>query len=160
MVEPKDTLNSIALHFNITPNKLVHLNRLYSHSVVPGQKLFVPDEDEAKCVSQVSDCSKHLAASESTEIKDGEYSSRPGRPVCRETSPLSEDESPATVKFIKMSCKYFTDGMVRTRRHHRSSWIPKPMGRPKIRAGSRPKLRIVPRIRVGFGMNCLRSQVI
>lgn len=111
MVEPKDTLNSIALHFNITPNKLVHLNRLYSHSVVPGQKLFVPDEDEAKCVSQVSDCSKHLAASESTEIKDGEYSSRPGRPVCRETSPLSEDESPATVKFIKMSCKYFTDGM-------------------------------------------------
>lgn len=30
----------------------------------------------------------------------------------RELSPNSEDESPATVKFIKMSCKYFTDGMV------------------------------------------------
>uniref|UniRef100_A0A8C1LR96 LysM domain-containing protein n=1 Tax=Cyprinus carpio TaxID=7962 RepID=A0A8C1LR96_CYPCA len=36
-VGPKDTLNSIALKFNITPNKLVQLNRLYSHSVVPGQ---------------------------------------------------------------------------------------------------------------------------
>lgn len=32
--------------------------------------------------------------------------------ICRELSPNSEDESPATVKFIKMSCKYFTDGMV------------------------------------------------
>uniref|UniRef100_A0A673MMV5 Nuclear receptor coactivator 7-like n=1 Tax=Sinocyclocheilus rhinocerous TaxID=307959 RepID=A0A673MMV5_9TELE len=83
-VGPKDTLNSIALKFNITPNKLVQLNRLYSHSVVPGQVSFSPDS---------------------------ESSSRSRRPVCRETSPLSEDESPATVKFIKMSCKYFTDGM-------------------------------------------------
>lgn len=33
----KDTLNSIALQFNITPNKLVQLNRLFSRSVVPGQ---------------------------------------------------------------------------------------------------------------------------
>lgn len=32
--------------------------------------------------------------------------------IRRELSPNSEDESPATVKFIKMSCKYFTDGMV------------------------------------------------
>uniref|UniRef100_A0A672NVA4 LysM domain-containing protein n=1 Tax=Sinocyclocheilus grahami TaxID=75366 RepID=A0A672NVA4_SINGR len=36
-VGAKDTLNSIALKFNITPNKLVQLNRLYSLSVVPGQ---------------------------------------------------------------------------------------------------------------------------
>lgn len=36
-VGSKDTLNSIALHFNITPNKLVQLNRLFSRSVVPGQ---------------------------------------------------------------------------------------------------------------------------
>lgn len=32
--------------------------------------------------------------------------------IRRELSPNSEDESPATVKFIKMSCKYFTDGKV------------------------------------------------
>lgn len=32
--------------------------------------------------------------------------------IRRVLSSNSEDESPATVKFIKMSCKYFTDGMV------------------------------------------------
>lgn len=36
-VGSKDTLNSIALQFNITPNKLVQLNRLFSRSVLPGQ---------------------------------------------------------------------------------------------------------------------------
>lgn len=91
-VGPKDTLNSIALKFNITPNKLVHLNRLYSHSVVPGQvsflccslicdsiktkpnaslysinptqKLFVPDVDQSERSSQVNGSSEHLTASE------------------------------------------------------------------------------------------------
>ncbi|XP_059368011.1 nuclear receptor coactivator 7 isoform X2 [Carassius carassius] len=106
-VGPKDTLNSIALKFNITPNKLVQLNRLFSHSVVPGQKLFVPDVDQSERSSE------HLKAAESTEkeLKDSESSCRSGRFVRRDTSPLSEDESPATVKFLKMSCKFFTDGM-------------------------------------------------
>ncbi|XP_067274407.1 nuclear receptor coactivator 7 isoform X2 [Pseudorasbora parva] len=103
----KDSLNSIALKFNITPNKLVQLNRLMSHSLVPGQRLFVPDVDQSEGGYQINGCAERLAASESAE-KDGESSRRPVRRV---SSPLSEDESPATVKFIKMSCKYFTDGM-------------------------------------------------
>ncbi|XP_016430564.1 nuclear receptor coactivator 7-like, partial [Sinocyclocheilus rhinocerous] len=57
-VGAKDTLNSIALKFNITPNKLVQLNRLYSLSVVPGQKLFVPE------VEQSERSSEHLTALE------------------------------------------------------------------------------------------------
>ena len=36
-VGPNDSLNSIALKFNITPNKLVQLNKLFSRSVYPGQ---------------------------------------------------------------------------------------------------------------------------
>lgn len=36
-VGPKDSLNSIALNFNVTPNKLVQLNKLFCHSVYPGQ---------------------------------------------------------------------------------------------------------------------------
>uniref|UniRef100_A0A3P9JWT3 LysM domain-containing protein n=1 Tax=Oryzias latipes TaxID=8090 RepID=A0A3P9JWT3_ORYLA len=36
-VGPNDSLNSIALKFNITPNKLVQLNKLFSPSVFPGQ---------------------------------------------------------------------------------------------------------------------------
>uniref|UniRef100_A0A673FNU0 LysM domain-containing protein n=1 Tax=Sinocyclocheilus rhinocerous TaxID=307959 RepID=A0A673FNU0_9TELE len=43
-VGAKDTLNSIALKFNITPNKLVQLNRLYSLSVVPGQVRLLSSE--------------------------------------------------------------------------------------------------------------------
>uniref|UniRef100_A0A8D0XCW1 Nuclear receptor coactivator 7 n=1 Tax=Sus scrofa TaxID=9823 RepID=A0A8D0XCW1_PIG len=35
--EIQDTLNSIALKFNITPNKLVELNKLFTHTIVPGQ---------------------------------------------------------------------------------------------------------------------------
>uniref|UniRef100_A0A8C6KMF8 Nuclear receptor coactivator 7 n=1 Tax=Nothobranchius furzeri TaxID=105023 RepID=A0A8C6KMF8_NOTFU len=77
IVGPDDSLNSIALKFNVTPNKLVQLNKLFSRSVYPGQ---------------VSIC-------------------RSAKSIRRELSPNSEDESPATVKFIKMSCKYFTDGM-------------------------------------------------
>uniref|UniRef100_A0A4W5KR88 Nuclear receptor coactivator 7 n=1 Tax=Hucho hucho TaxID=62062 RepID=A0A4W5KR88_9TELE len=78
-VGPQESINSIALKFNITPNKLVQLNRLFSRSVYPGQ--------------------------------DGDFSGRSVRPLRREQSPPSEDENPAIVKFIKMSCKYFTDGM-------------------------------------------------
>ncbi|KAI7799618.1 nuclear receptor coactivator 7 isoform X2 [Triplophysa rosa] len=106
-VGAKDTLNSIALKFNNTPNQLVQLNRLYSHSVVPGQKLFVPDVNQSERGSQ-TDEPINTDSSERKLKRDGESSSRPVR---RETSPPSEDESLATVKFIKMSCKYVTDGM-------------------------------------------------
>lgn len=41
-VGPNDSLNSIALRFNITPNKLVQLNKLFSRSVYPGQVLQPP----------------------------------------------------------------------------------------------------------------------
>lgn len=36
-VESRDTLNSIALKFDTTPNELVQLNKLFSRAVVPGQ---------------------------------------------------------------------------------------------------------------------------
>uniref|UniRef100_A0A8C9W0P1 Nuclear receptor coactivator 7 n=1 Tax=Scleropages formosus TaxID=113540 RepID=A0A8C9W0P1_SCLFO len=78
-VGPQDTLNKIALTFNITPNKLVQLNSLFSRYVVPGQ--------------------------------DTNSSKKEAKPLRRVLSPGSEDEEPATVKFLKMSCKYFTDGM-------------------------------------------------
>uniref|UniRef100_A0A3P8RWR1 LysM domain-containing protein n=1 Tax=Amphiprion percula TaxID=161767 RepID=A0A3P8RWR1_AMPPE len=37
IVGPDDSLNSIALKFNVTPNKLVQLNKLFSRSVYTGQ---------------------------------------------------------------------------------------------------------------------------
>ncbi|XP_043944959.1 nuclear receptor coactivator 7-like [Protopterus annectens] len=44
-VQPQDSLNSIALKFNITSNKLAEINKLFSHTIVPGQTLYVPDTD-------------------------------------------------------------------------------------------------------------------
>ncbi|KAM7395426.1 hypothetical protein PAMA_006941 [Pampus argenteus] len=113
IVGPNDSLNSIALKFNITPNKLVQLNKLFSRSVYPGQKLFVPDvnqsETDLKSPSS-SDLTFTNGLSEEAS-HDGIPNCRSARSIRRELSPNSEDESPATVKFIKMSCKYFTDGM-------------------------------------------------
>ncbi|XP_014000146.1 nuclear receptor coactivator 7 isoform X2 [Salmo salar] len=112
-VGPQESLNSIALKFNITPNKLVQLNRLFSRSVYPGQKLFVPDVGQSEAESQSVGSSDPTSIKELSEkvSQDGDFSGRSVRPLRRERSPLSEDENPAIVKFIKMSCKYFTDGM-------------------------------------------------
>ncbi|XP_066532248.1 nuclear receptor coactivator 7 isoform X2 [Hoplias malabaricus] len=111
-VGPSDTLNGISLKFNITPNKLVQLNRLFTRSVVPGQVLFVPDmgQSETGSPDNISSNSVSTAPSQK-ELQDGKSSGRSGTYRHRELSPPSEDESPVTVKFLKMSCKYFTDGM-------------------------------------------------
>ncbi|XP_016425104.1 oxidation resistance protein 1-like isoform X3 [Sinocyclocheilus rhinocerous] len=45
VVESRDTLNSIALKFDTTPNELVQLNKLFSRAVVPGKVLYVPDPE-------------------------------------------------------------------------------------------------------------------
>lgn len=102
---PDDSLSSIALKFNVTPNKLVQLNKLFSRSVYPGQKLFVPDLSPSDQNSSSDD------VTEKSQVPDGVPDCRSVKSIRREVSPNSEDESPATVKFIKMSCKYFTDGM-------------------------------------------------
>ncbi|XP_064195187.1 nuclear receptor coactivator 7 isoform X1 [Anguilla rostrata] len=108
-VRPQDTLNSIALKFNITPNKLVQLNRLFSRSVVAGQTLFVPDVGQSR---------PGLDSSAPRTSSGQDHSKQPDDPLCREAKPLhrllspaSEDEEPVTVKFLKISCRYFTDGM-------------------------------------------------
>ncbi|CAL8287028.1 unnamed protein product [Merluccius merluccius] len=49
-VESRDTLNSIALKFDSTPNELVQLNKLFSRAVVPGQVLYVPDPEYVSSV--------------------------------------------------------------------------------------------------------------
>ncbi|XP_062858017.1 nuclear receptor coactivator 7 isoform X2 [Trichomycterus rosablanca] len=103
-VGSKDTLNCIALKFNITPNKLVQLNCLFSHSVFPGQKLFVPDMGQSETTSSAKD-----SVNTKTPETRSQHDRSSWRARHRELSPSSEDESP--VKFLKMSCKYFTDGM-------------------------------------------------
>ncbi|XP_069014384.1 nuclear receptor coactivator 7 [Embiotoca jacksoni] len=112
IVGPDDSLNSIALTFNITPNKLIQLNKFFCRSVYPGQKLFVPDmsQSETDLKSPTSSEPSFTNGLSKKSSHDG-TPCRSAKSIQRELSPNSEDESPATVKFIKMSCKYFTDGM-------------------------------------------------
>ncbi|KAF7230591.1 nuclear receptor coactivator 7-like [Nothobranchius furzeri] len=111
IVGPDDSLNSIALKFNVTPNKLVQLNKLFSRSVYPGQKLFVPDLSQSEADLKSPTSSDPSLTNIVPDKHDCTQSCRSAKSIRRELSPNSEDESPATVKFIKMSCKYFTDGM-------------------------------------------------
>ncbi|XP_062890366.1 nuclear receptor coactivator 7-like isoform X2 [Mobula hypostoma] len=120
----QDTINSIALKFNITPNELVQMNKLYSRVVVPGQTLYVP-ETPYSAAANSPDCGSPLTPPSS----DTEYDKLPdadlarkvtarnflsspvhSQPIVRVTSSGSEDDEPLTEKFLKMNCRYITDG--------------------------------------------------
>ncbi|KAM4865990.1 nuclear receptor coactivator 7 isoform 2-T6 [Thomomys bottae] len=112
----QDTLNSIALKFNITPNKLVELNKLFTHTIVPGQILFVPDANFPSSTLRLSSSSPGATVSPSSS--DAEYDKLPDadlarkalKPIERVLSSTSEEDEPGVVKFLKMNCRYFTDG--------------------------------------------------
>ncbi|XP_053447500.1 nuclear receptor coactivator 7 isoform X1 [Nycticebus coucang] len=112
----QDTLNSIALKFNITPNKLVELNKLFTHTIVPGQVLFVPDANYPSSTLRLSSSSPGATVSPSSS--DAEYDKLPDadlarkalKPIERVLSSTSEEDEPGVVKFLKMNCRYFTDG--------------------------------------------------
>nr|KAF6506794.1 nuclear receptor coactivator 7 [Rousettus aegyptiacus] len=112
----QDTLNSIALKFNITPNKLVELNKLFTHTIVPGQVLFVPDANFPSSTLKLSSSSPGATVSPSSS--DAEYDKLPDadlarkaiKPIERVLSSTSEEDEPGVVKFLKMNCRYFTDG--------------------------------------------------
>ncbi|CAF5153679.1 unnamed protein product, partial [Rotaria sp. Silwood1] len=43
-----DTIEKIALHFNLTPSELLQLNKLNTRIVFPGQIIYVPEESASK----------------------------------------------------------------------------------------------------------------
>ncbi|XP_068616619.1 oxidation resistance protein 1a [Brachionichthys hirsutus] len=124
-VESRDTLNSIALNFNTTPNELVQLNKLFSRAVVPGQVLYVPDPEYVSSVgsspslSPISPLSPTSSEADLEKVTDSDGPTRPegGHPpvFCgprqsRGVSSTSEEEEALTEKFLKINCKYITDG--------------------------------------------------
>ncbi|XP_078068942.1 nuclear receptor coactivator 7-like isoform X2 [Mustelus asterias] len=125
LAESQDTLNTIALKFDVTPNELVQINRLFSRVVVPGQILRVPDTHSSSGAANSSECGSPLTPSSS----DAEYDKLPDADLARKvtarnflsspvhsqsivriTSSGSEDDEPLTEKFLKMNCRYITDG--------------------------------------------------
>ncbi|KAA0710089.1 Oxidation resistance protein 1 [Triplophysa tibetana] len=121
VVESRDTLNSISLKFDTTPNELVQLNKLFSRAVVPGKVLYVPDPeyissaDSSPSLSPISplsltsseaDLEKATKDSDDAHRRQNTQALRPARVV----SSTSEEEEALTEKFLKMNCKYITDG--------------------------------------------------
>uniref|UniRef100_A0A8C3TZ75 Oxidation resistance protein 1 n=1 Tax=Catharus ustulatus TaxID=91951 RepID=A0A8C3TZ75_CATUS len=126
-VESRDTLNSIALKFDTTPNELVQLNKLFSRAVVPGQILYVPDPDYISSVdsspslSPVSPLSPTSSEAEldkatvndSDGVQQKESAVSPAHACVRPSrvvSSTSEEEEAFTEKFLKINCKYITNG--------------------------------------------------
>ncbi|TSK20204.1 Oxidation resistance protein 1 [Bagarius yarrelli] len=133
-VESRDTLNSIALKFDTTPNELVQLNKLFSRAVVPGQVLYVPDPDyvssagSSPSLSPISPLSPTSSEAELEKDFDGgprsdpPASAPPAFSALRHTrivSSTSEEEEALTEKFLKINCKYITDG--KASQHSQSS---------------------------------------
>ncbi|XP_066547588.1 oxidation resistance protein 1a isoform X2 [Amia ocellicauda] len=124
-VESRDTLNSISLKFDTTPNELVQLNKLFSRAVVPGQVLYVPDPEYISSVesspslSPISPLSPTSSEAELEKVTDSDGAPRKEataspahacpRPA-RVVSSTSEEEEALTEKFLKINCKYITDG--------------------------------------------------
>ncbi|NXF02773.1 OXR1 protein, partial [Smithornis capensis] len=124
-VESRDTLNSIALKFDTTPNELVQLNKLFSRAVVPGQILYVPDPDYISSVdsspslspiSPLSPTSSEAELDKATDpdgVQQKESATSPAHVCVRPTrvvSSTSEEEEAFTEKFLKINCKYITNG--------------------------------------------------
>ncbi|XP_051722200.1 oxidation resistance protein 1a isoform X8 [Ctenopharyngodon idella] len=125
-VESRDTLNSISLKFDTTPNELVQLNKLFSRNVVPGQVLYVPDPEYVSSAgsspsfspsSPLSPTSSEADLEKATTDSNGPpRSDAPAPPALsalrpsRVVSSTSEEEEALTEKFLKINCKYITDG--------------------------------------------------
>ncbi|XP_077951657.1 oxidation resistance protein 1a isoform X3 [Gasterosteus aculeatus] len=125
-VESRDTLNSIALKFDTTPNELVQLNKLFSRAVVPGQVLYVPDPEcvssvgSSPSLSPISPLSPTSSEADLEKVTDSDGPSRAEGvhpPVfsalrqSRAVSSTSQEEEALTEKFLKINCKYITGGM-------------------------------------------------
>uniref|UniRef100_A0A673ZHS7 Oxidation resistance protein 1 n=1 Tax=Salmo trutta TaxID=8032 RepID=A0A673ZHS7_SALTR len=127
-VETRDTLNNIALKFDTTPNELVQLNKLFSRAVCPGQVLYVPDPEHISSVgsspslSPISPLSPTSSEADLEKVTESDGAPRPDAhhhhhaPVfsalrqARVVSSTSEEEEALTEKFLKINCKYITDG--------------------------------------------------
>ncbi|KAF4100725.1 hypothetical protein G5714_018921 [Onychostoma macrolepis] len=113
VVESRDTLNSIALKFDTTPNELVQLNKLFSRAVVPGKCGQLSSLSPISPLSPTSsEADLEKATTDSDNVHRRHSTAGPGhgppRPA-RVVSSTSEEEEALTEKFLKMNCKYITD---------------------------------------------------
>ncbi|XP_006167977.1 oxidation resistance protein 1 isoform X2 [Tupaia chinensis] len=124
-VESRDSLNSIALKFDTTPNELVQLNKLFSRAVVTGQVLYVPDPEYVSSVESSPSLSPISPLSPTSSEAEFDKTTNPDTVHPKEATPsstftgirparvvssTSEEEEAFTEKFLKINCKYITSG--------------------------------------------------
>ncbi|XP_022440303.1 oxidation resistance protein 1 isoform X3 [Delphinapterus leucas] len=124
-VESSDSLNSIALKFDTTPNELVQLNKLFSRAVVTGQVLYVPDPEYVSSVESSPSLSPISPLSPTSSEAELDKTTNPdvvhpkeetlssaftGIRPARVVSSTSEEEEAFTEKFLKINCRYITSG--------------------------------------------------
>ncbi|XP_054273068.1 nuclear receptor coactivator 7-like isoform X3 [Macrosteles quadrilineatus] len=127
IVEPNDTLASVAAHFDITPSELAILNRLPSRTVFPGQVIRVPDkrrrdqdseDKENKQDNPESDKGDDKEKDDKSEVCDEEMdmleklrltSPKPGHAE-RVRTPLSPTPDTSHQRFLKINVRHITDG--------------------------------------------------
>ncbi|XP_030650746.1 oxidation resistance protein 1 isoform X4 [Nomascus leucogenys] len=123
-VESRDSLNSIALKYDTTPNELVQLNKLFSRAVVTGQVLYVPDPEYVSSVESSPSLSPVSPLSPTSSEAEFDKTTNPdvhpteatpsstftGIRPARVVSSTSEEEEAFTEKFLKINCKYITSG--------------------------------------------------
>ncbi|XP_008052547.1 oxidation resistance protein 1 isoform X2 [Carlito syrichta] len=124
-VESRDSLNSIALKFDTTPNELVQLNKLFSRAVVTGQVLYVPDPEYVSSVESSPSLSPISPLSPTSSEAEFDKTINPDAVHPKEATPASpftgirparvvsstsEEEEAFTEKFLKINCKYITSG--------------------------------------------------
>ncbi|XP_054446364.1 oxidation resistance protein 1 isoform X5 [Pteronotus mesoamericanus] len=124
-VESRDSLNSISLKFDTTPNELVQLNKLFSRAVVTGQVLYVPDPEYVSSVESSPSLSPISPLSPTSSEAEFDKTTNPDVVHLKETTPsstftgirparvvssTSEEEEAFTEKFLKINCKYITRG--------------------------------------------------
>uniref|UniRef100_A0A8C3WCW6 Oxidation resistance protein 1 n=1 Tax=Catagonus wagneri TaxID=51154 RepID=A0A8C3WCW6_9CETA len=124
-VESRDSLNSIALKFDTTPNELVQLNKLFTRAVVTGQVLYVPDPEYVSSVESSPSLSPISPLSPTSSEAEFDKTTTPdvvhpkeatpsstftGIRPARVISSTSEEEEAFTEKFLKINCRYITSG--------------------------------------------------
>uniref|UniRef100_A0A4W5JNX4 Oxidation resistance 1 n=1 Tax=Hucho hucho TaxID=62062 RepID=A0A4W5JNX4_9TELE len=115
--QPSSTIST--LKFDTTPNELVQLNKLFSRAVCPGQVLYVPDPEHISSVgsspslSPISPLSPTSSEADLEKVTAHHHHHAPVFSALRQArvvSSTSEEEEALTEKFLKINCKYITDG--------------------------------------------------
>uniref|UniRef100_F7EBD0 Nuclear receptor coactivator 7 n=1 Tax=Callithrix jacchus TaxID=9483 RepID=F7EBD0_CALJA len=110
--KPKGTME-YTVSCNHALNKVLYRENFSKHSLVV---LFVPDANSPSSTLRLSSSSPGATVSPSSS--DAEYDKLPDadlarkalKPIERVLSSTSEEDEPGVVKFLKMNCRYFTDG--------------------------------------------------